>query len=253
MSRGSGAIGEKARIAFLLGSGLGGTVDGFPVRASVSFEDIAGVTLPEVAGHRGELRLCRMSAMNSLFVLGRKHHYEAADDEIYRIIRYCSTLGAEKLLVVSSAGSLNRRLIPGEFVLADRVLDLQARPPIPSGRGRSLLHLDKKVMQRIRAAAARRRIRLALGTVACMDGPAYETAAEVRYLQNIGADIAAMSGAPELHFANHLGMRAAVLCLITNYATSLSAGSLGHSEVLAMSGNASAALSDLLTEFSRDE
>jgi inosine/guanosine/xanthosine phosphorylase family protein len=261
--------GGRANLAVILGSGLGKAADGFPVRSSVPFDEMAGLTAPGVEGHEGEFRLCRRSGRDCLFVLGRKHHYEDADGETARIIGYAHSFGARELIVVSAAGSLDRCIRPGEFVLADRIIDLQMRAPqgiasafapepaharfspLEGGGGRSELSLDKTLMRRIEIAAGQTGCSIRRAAVACMPGPAYETPAEVVFLQSIGADLAAMSAAVEVICANRLGMRAAVLCLVTNYATGMARGFLSHGEVLAMGEKASHALGDLLVELMR--
>lgn len=263
------SIGDT-EVAVLLGSGLGGAADGFPAKGSIRFEEVAGLTAPGVEGHQGEFRLCRVSGRNCLFILGRRHHYEEADGEIVEIVRFASSFGAKKLIVVSAAGSVNRHIVPGEFVLVDRLLDLQMRPPVDtSGKfppeciynespaldahgGRNFLSIDGMLMRGIENAAGNIGIPIRRGTAACMPGPAYETAAEVSMLQTIGADLAAMSAAAEVIYANRLGMRAAVLCLVTNDATGISKKRLTHRDVLAVGGGAYASLSRLLAEWMRD-
>jgi purine-nucleoside phosphorylase len=260
------SIKGNAEFAVLLGSGLGKAVAGFPVQSSVLFEEVVGLTAPGVEGHEGVFRICRVSGKDCLFILGRKHHYENKNDEICRLIRYAHSFGAKKLIVVSAAGSLSRRLQPGEFVLADRLLDLQMRPPLniaavfppecvptrssffDAWGGKSLLSLDKVLMRRTEAAARITGCSIQHATVACMPGPTYETQAEVGFLQNIDADVAAMSGAAEVDSANRLGMGAAVMCLITNYATHISKTPLSHKEVLTVSDRASTALGEMLAE-----
>lgn len=264
------SINGNAEFAVLLGSGLGKAAAGFPVQSSVLFEEVDGLTAPAVEGHEGAFRICRVSGKDCLFILGRKHHYENMNDEIYRLIQYAHSLGATKLVVVSAAGSLNRRMQPGEFVLADRLLDLQLRSPhdysdtfpneyghaeppsFVSHAGRSLLSLDKGMIRRINDAARSTGTPIQRGTLACMPGPTYETGAEVRYLQNIDADVASMSAAPEVFFANRLGMRVAVMCLVTNYATHISKTPLSHKEVLTVSDRASVALGKVLAKMLRE-
>jgi purine-nucleoside phosphorylase len=154
---------------------------------------------------------------------------------------------------------------PGEFVIADRIINLQMRAPLviasalPVGRahpqsssiigagGGSELSLDRYLMVRIEAAARRAACSSRRASVACMPGPAYETPAEVGFLQSIGADAAMMSAMVEVVAANRLGMSAAVICLVTNYATGITQEILRHTDVLTMGRQASATLGRLLT------
>lgn len=57
---------------------------------------------------------------------------------------------------------------------------------------------------------------LAEGVYAWVSGPTYETAAEGRFLRNIGADVVGMSTIPEVLAAREEGLNVMVLSLVTN-------------------------------------
>jgi purine-nucleoside phosphorylase len=75
-------------------------------------------------------------------------------------------------------------------------------------------------------------IDLARGTYAAVLGPAYETAAEVRMLGRLGADLVGMSTVPDVIAARALGIRCVGLSVVTNKATGLGAGPIAHADVL---------------------
>jgi purine-nucleoside phosphorylase len=81
-----------------------------------------------------------------------------------------------------------------------------------------------------------------------MMGPQYETAAEVRMLQKLGADAVGMSTVLEVIQARALGMEVAGFSCITNLATGLSATRLSHEEVLEAGRYAAKDFSRLLEE-----
>lgn len=56
------------------------------------------------------------------------------------------------------------------------------------------------------------------GTYAFVSGPTFETRAECRYLQTIGADVVGMSTVPEIIVARHGNLRTMALSLVTNVA-----------------------------------
>ncbi len=276
-----------ANLAVLLGSGLGGACREFSVEASLSFGDVPGLTPAGVPGHCGEFRRCRVFQKSCLFILGRKHHYEGADDEIRTLIGFIAAAGVRDLIVTSAAGSLDGRLCPGELVLIDHAVDLQSRktrfgteatgmgerqreiqgtsgrrarsrvrkasPSSAERGGRSgALHLNRSLLRRLEGAAVAAGVPVKRGTLACLAGPAYETPAEVRALREIGADVATMSAAPEIFFANLMGVNVATMCLVTNFATGLSPSPPNHSKVLEVSERAAAALGNLLVELIKE-
>src|SRR5207244_11180286 len=63
-------------------------------------------------------------------------------------------------------------------------------------------------------------------------GPSFETPAEIRMLQRIGADAVGMSTVPEVIAARARGIRCLGFSSITNVAAGLSAQKLSHLEVL---------------------
>ncbi|UCG52490.1 MAG: purine-nucleoside phosphorylase [Candidatus Latescibacterota bacterium] len=254
---------EGASLGVLLGSGLDGASRGFPTKATVSFHKIPGLATVDVKGHKGELKRGVVAGKPCLFICGRKHYYEGGTQVIQALIRFVRQLGVRDLLLTSAAGSLLKSFYPGELVLVDDIIDIQFRPspkrngpPRPAAGpcperpgGKQPLKLDASLSRRVWVAASSAGVALGRGTVAACPGPVYETPSEIRALQTAGASLVTMSGAPEVASANAVGIRVAMLALVTNWASGISRVKLRHDDVLAASSRATPSLRRLITQF----
>lgn len=87
------------------------------------------------------------------------------------------------------------------------------------------MHMSEVYSLRLRRlfyeAAKAARLTLHEGVYAAVQGPKFETPAEIRMLRAIGADAVGMSMAPEAIQAWALGMEAAVFSCLTNWAADL--------------------------------
>src|SRR5690606_24670710 len=95
-------------------------------------------------------------------------------------------------------------------------------------------------------AASEASVDLATGVYAAMSGPSFETPAEVRALERLGADAVGMSTVPECIVARHRGLRVAGLRCITNLAAHHGGAALTHEEVAVTARDAQGAVIRLL-------
>jgi purine-nucleoside phosphorylase len=77
-------------------------------------------------------------------------------------------------------------------------------------------------------------VRTRRGTYVWVRGPSYETKAEIRAFERLGADAVGMSTVPEVIQARRLGMRVLGISTITNPAAGMGAETLDHDDVLAV-------------------
>ena len=239
----------KAEIAIILGSGLNSIVVE-PIE-SIDYTEFSELPTPRVPGHGGKFSLCDLSGKRVIFVQGRVHLYEGySPAEVTANVRTLADAGITKLIVTNAAGGLNLRFRPGDWMLISDHLNLTGTSPlIGSTQFLDLSNAYSPRLQRpFRDAAHHIGIVLRQGVYAAMMGPQYETAAEVRMLQQLGADAVGMSTVLEVIQARSLGMEVAGFSCIANLATGLSSTALSHQEVLKTGHNASEDFSRLLSE-----
>ena len=232
----------RPRLALILGSGLGALASEIDNPRSVPFAEIPGFRVARVAGHTGALVAGTLEGVDVLALAGRVHLYEGwSADEAAFPVRVAHALGARTLFVSNAAGAMNPLFRPGELMAIDDHINLMWRNPLigPVRRGDIRFPdmsepYDRELRAQMHAAARESGIPLADGVYAGLLGPTYETPAEVRMLQRLGADAVGMSTVPEVIVARGLGMRVAGVSFITNAASGSTGQPLSHAEVLEM-------------------
>ena len=247
-------IGLQPRIAVVLGSGLGHVVDELMDVQSIDFEDVPGFPPTGVPGHAGRFVCGRMAGAEVLVQAGRYHLYEGhAPDVVAAPVRVAAELGVETLVLTNAAGGIRDSLHPGDIVLLEDHINLMSQSPLV-GRvreGESRFpdmgaSYDAELRLLAVEAAAEVGVALQSGVYASVLGPSYETAAEVRMLAKLGADVVGMSTVPEVIVARARGMRCLAFTVVTNRATGLGGGQLSHEEVVAVARTAGERLGRVL-------
>src|SRR6185295_8483219 len=159
--------------------------------------------------------------------------------------------GIRALVQTNAAGSLSDTLRPGALMLIEDHLNLvQASPLVGEHGARRFVDLrgayDADLRAQAHAAAAASGATLHEGVYAWVAGPQFETPAEIRMLQRIGALAVGMSTVPETILARHAGLRVLAVSLITNMGCGLDDEPLSHAHTLAMAQSAGADAMQLL-------
>ncbi|HMN09739.1 MAG TPA: purine-nucleoside phosphorylase, partial [Gemmatimonadaceae bacterium] len=110
---------------------------------------------------------------------------------------------------------------------------------------------DAALRARLHAIAREGGIRLEEGVYGGLLGPSYETPAEVRMLERLGADAVGMSTVPEVIVARAMGMRCAAVSCITNPAAGTSPHAISHADVIEVTRRAAADFERLVEELVR--
>ncbi|XP_027751506.1 purine nucleoside phosphorylase [Empidonax traillii] len=254
---------QRPKIAVVCGSGLGGLADVLENKTVIPYEDIPHFPRSTVAGHVGRLVFGELSGQPCVCMQGRFHSYEGYSASTVTFpIRVFFLLGVEILVVTNAAGGLNPHFQVGDIMFIRDHISLFGLggqnplrgpnderfgvrfPCMSDAYDQDLLGLAKESAQELGLLSFTRE-----GVYCVLAGPCYETIAECRLLQALGADAVGMSTVPEVIVARHCGLRVLGISLITNKAVlSYDSGEKAtHEEVLRVSVVRAEALQKLIT------
>jgi purine-nucleoside phosphorylase len=236
-------IGDRTpMVGLILGSGLGGWADRLEDPIRIDYADLPHFPRSHVVGHAGRLVIGTAQGNTCVAMQGRVHMYEGHSAATVAFpARVLIALGARTLIVTNAAGGLRPEWPPGTLMLIrdhiDMLRDHPLRGPNDDRLGTRFPDMTRAYAPELRAIAkevARARgVALEEGVYVAMPGPTYETPAEVRMLQILGADATGMSTVPEVIVAAHMGARVVGISCITNKAAGITGEPLSHDEVTA--------------------
>lgn len=230
----SGAIG------LVLGSGLGELGDELEDPIIVDYADIPHFPKTTVPGHKGRLVLGKLNGAKVLCMQGRFHFYEGHDMKTVAMpTRVMKLLGVKALILTNAAGGCNMTFKPGTLMFIDDFINYMGDNPLYGENIEELgprfpdmtKALDKEYTDLGMKVARDLGIDIRRGVYMGFRGPNYETPAEIRFAQIIGADAVGMSTVPEILAARHCGLRCIAISCITNMAAGMTGEELSHKEV----------------------
>lgn len=245
---------RRPKIGLVLGSGLGYLADRLTDAVRIPYREIPGFPEPTVIGHGGELVIGRFAGKEVLAQSGRFHLYEGHSPTTAALaVRTFAALGIETVLLTNAAGGIRRTFSSGTVMLIADHINLTFRNPLtgPVLPGEERFPdmsnpYDRSLRELARKVAVERRIPLQEGVYVQLLGPSFETPAEIRMLERLGADAVGMSTVVEVVAAQARGVRCLGFSVVTNLASGLSATKLNHEEVLETAKRVSTELEGLI-------
>lgn len=227
-------------MGIVLGSGLGDFADELEDKIVVDYGEIPGFKKVNVTGHAGKLILGSIKGRRVAVMQGRYHFYEGHSiEDVVFPVRVLAGIGVKRLLLTNAAGGVNKSFKPGDLmIITDHINLMGANPLVGSNDERMGVRFPDmsevygcSFRELISKSAEETGLRMQNGVYAGMKGPSYETPAEIKMLDIIGADAVGMSTVPEAIAARHMGVEVAGISCITNMAAGISGGLLDHKEV----------------------
>jgi len=229
------------KIAIVLGSGLGSLTEEMENTIVIKYKDIPGFPVSNVEGHAAELVAGTIYGVPILAMKGRFHIYEGYDvKDVTMPIRIFSLLNIKTVILVNAAGAINKDYKSGDFMVINDHINFSG---ISALKGKNMDEFgtrfpdttnlyDKDLRKILKKIIKSHTNRECEGVYAYMQGPSYETPAEIKALRLLGADAVGMSTVPEAIVARHCGMKVVAVSCIANMAAGILPQPLTHEEVL---------------------
>jgi len=254
--------GRAPRLGMVLGSGLGAVAEAVEDPAIVSYAEIPHFPRSTVEGHSGRMVVGHLGGVAVMVMQGRVHYYEGyTPAQVTFPMRVLGALGVRAVVLTNAAGGIQAGYSIGQLVaLADHINFMGWNPLtgpneprfacIP-GAGLRFFDMTEAYSKRLRGlakqAAAEEGIELVEGVYLATPGPSFETPAEIRAFQALGATLVGMSTVPETIVARHMGIEVLGISCVTNLAAGLSEKQLSHAEVFEAGRQVEHKLARLLT------
>jgi 5'-methylthioadenosine phosphorylase len=153
-------------------------------------------------------------------------------------VQAMKVLGVSEVIATSAVGSISKKLAIGDLGVLDQFIDLCKRHV--TFFERRPVHVDMTypyddaLRERLIRSARSTSTNVTPGLVyVCVDGPRYETAAEIRMFGLLGGDVVGMTGAPEAILCREAGLRYASIVAATNWGAGIQE-KVSHEEVVAV-------------------
>ncbi|ARC26060.1 purine-nucleoside phosphorylase [Streptococcus intermedius] len=222
----------------ILGSGLGELASEIENGISIDYADIPNWGRSTVVGHAGKLVYGELAGRKVLALQGRFHFYEGNPMEVVTFpVRVMRALGCEGVIVTNAAGGVEYG--PGTLMAISEHINLTGQNPLIGANldefGPRFPDMSdaytKAYREKAHAVAEKLGIDLKEGVYLGVTGPTYETPAEIRAFQTLGASAVGMSTVPEVIVAAHSGLKVLGISAITNFAAGFQS-ELNHEEVV---------------------
>ena len=215
----------EPKVSLILGTGMGKIAEIIDTEAVIPYGEIPHFPSSAAPGHKGNLVFGHIGGVPTMVMQGRVHFYEGYSmKEITFSVRTMKALGVDTMIVCNAAGALNPLFQRGDIMLITDQINLMGDNPL-RGKNDDELGIRFPDMsdaytaehrEMVERVALEKGMRLVQGVFVALMGPSLETAAEYRFLRNIGADAVGMSTVPETIVAVHGGMRVIGFSILTD-------------------------------------
>lgn len=164
---------------------------------------------------------------------GEKHSVSPGQINYRANIRAMQMLGVKQIFTTACSGSMNPEFPAGSFVLLDQVLDFSKNRKDSffnndGTKDKKIAHVDMtepycaRLKKVVMEAGRELGIPVLSGaTYCCVEGPRFETLAEIKMFQMLGGDLVAHTQYPEVALAREAEICYAAIAVIANMAAGM--------------------------------
>ncbi|XP_063769556.1 purine nucleoside phosphorylase isoform X2 [Pseudophryne corroboree] len=254
---------HRPTVAIVCGSGLGGLGELLKDQVAFHYSDIPNFPHSTVPGHAGRLIFGNLNGKPCVCMQGRFHFYEGYP--LWKVtfpIRVFRLIGVETLIVTNAAGGLNQDYKVGDMMVIKDHINLpgfSGQNPLAGPNDENfgprfppMSDAYDKEYRKLALAVGREQglaEKMREGVYCSIGGPNFETIAECRFLNKLGADAVGMSTVPEVIVGRHCGLKVLGISLITNKAVMDYDNETvaNHEEVLQAGKNSAKSMEKLVT------
>ncbi len=169
---------------------------------------------------------CSYEKKNFFFIPrhGSNHNLPPSQINYRANIDALKQLGVTDVLSISSVGSLNETLTPGEFIIIDQYIDMTKYRKSTFFDDDIVVHVsmanptDKTLMQIAKHSLNELSISFTNGgSYVCIEGPQFSSYFESKTFQNWGCDVIGMTSMPEAKLCKEASLRYVNIGMITDY------------------------------------
>ena len=237
---------HSTRVGIVLGSGLGAVAEAVKEPFVVSCGQIPHYPQSTVEGHSGRIAAGLLGGAPVVILQGRVHFYEGyTPAQVTFPMRVLGALGIQSVVLTNAAGGIKEGYRLGQLVaIADHINFMgwnplrgpnETRFGFQPGAGLRFFDMTEAYSKGLRTlakqAAEAEGETLDEGVYVAVNGPSFETPAEIRAFRAMGATLVGMSTVPETIVARHMGIEVLGLSCVTNLAAGLNSVPLSHEEV----------------------
>ena len=213
------------QIGIILGTGMGKLASGIQNHTVLPYDEIPHFAVSTAPGHAGNLLMGEVAGKKIVAMQGRFHFYEGYSlEQITFPVRLMKALGVKILIESNAAGGMNRNFKAGDIMIIADQINFTGENPLIGFNDDTLgprfpdmsEPYDEDLIELTERIALSEGIRCHKGVYVGVSGPNFETRAEYKFFNLMGADAVGMSTVLEVIVAKHSDLRVLGISCITD-------------------------------------